>query len=612
MFIKPFPKLAAHSVSQIGFILIGSNASVGIREPVKFLPSVAVILASLTMGLSAFHGSRVFASDSHPPFNFLFLSVDDLRPELGCYGVNEIHTPEIDRLASRSVLFQRAYCQVAVCNPSRVSLMTGLRPDTTRVWDLVTRFRQTTPDAVTLPQQLRKHGYYAASFGKIFHNPWPDNPSWSEPHSWPPRKLWSDQARKRLEDHRQTMREKGEPERAIQRLRPQATERVKLADDEHVDGAIANQAIQAMRRIAEREQPFFLAVGFVRPHLPFVVPEKYWDLYEPDEIPLAENRSLPTNAPDFAMNTMYELRDYVDFVGTPSPRTGSLTESQQRRLRHGYYASVSFVDSLIGKLLRELEQLGLSENTVVVLWSDHGWKLGEHNSWCKQTNHEIDARVPLIIHVPQAVANGKQSSALVELLDLYPTICDLAGVPIPTELEGISLRPIFDDPDSSVKEQAFSQFRRTHEGAPLMGYSMRTNDVRYIEWIDRRNRRIVAQELYDHRIDPNEAQNLAGNSRYDSMLKRLHQTLWERLPQPPAYTPSVGRRPQVTFQNEGLVPVTLWWLKPDGTEVRSGVIDPGKQTRRNTTLGHRFRMTSEGGLDQHFEVTKRQEVVRIP
>lgn len=582
------------------------------RNHGRSLPSIVLILTFSVAVASTFHGSVIQAAESTQPFNFLFLSVDDLRPELGCYGVDEIYTPEIDRLALRSVLFQRAYCQVAVCNPSRVSLMTGLRPDTTRVWDLVTRFRETTPDAVTLPQQLRKHGYYAASFGKIFHNPWPDNPSWSEPHSWPPRKLWSDQARKRLEDHRQTMRAAGQPERAIERLRPQATERVKLADDEHVDGAIAEQAIQAMQRIAEREQPFFLAVGFVRPHLPFVVPEKYWDLYEPDEIPLAHNRSLPQNTPEFAMNTMYELRDYVDFVGTRSPRMGSLTEAQQRRLRHGYYASVSFIDSLIGKLLRELDGLGLSENTVVVLWSDHGWKLGEHNSWCKQTNHEIDVRVPLIIHVPGAAGNGKQASALVELLDLYPTICDLAGVPIPSEVEGISLRPIFGDPTSSVKEAAFSQFRRTHESTPLMGYSMRTDGLRYMEWIDRRNQRIIAQELYDHRSDPSEAKNLAGNSRYDLMLQGLHEKLWGTLPQPPAYTPKVVRRPQVTFQNEGLVPVTLWWLKPDGTEVRSGVIDSGKQTRRNTTIGHRFRMTSDEGLDQHFEVTKRQQVVRIP
>lgn len=181
------------------------------------LPSIVLILTFFVAIASTFHGSVIQAAESTQPFNFLFLSVDDLRPELGCHGVDEIHTPEIDRLASRSVLFQRAYCQVAVCNPSRVSLMTGLRPDTTRVWDLVTRFRETTPHAVTLPQQLRKHGYYAASFGKIFHNPWPDNPSWSEPHSWPPRKLWSDQARKRLEDHRQTMRAAGQPERAIER-----------------------------------------------------------------------------------------------------------------------------------------------------------------------------------------------------------------------------------------------------------------------------------------------------------------------------------------------------------------------------------------------------------
>lgn len=237
--------------------------------------------------------------------NILFIAVDDLRPELGCYGVDEIRSPNIDRLASSGVLFERAYCQLAVCNPSRVSLMTGLRPDSVKVWTLDVRFRHTVPDVVTLPQQFMKHGWHAVSFGKIFHNPWPDNASWNEPHQWPKNAgLWSDEAKQRLAEYREKMRADGKSEAAIRRMRAQATEIVDIPDSEHVDGAIADQALKAMRRLAKKDQPFFLAAGFIRPHLPFVVPRKYWDLYDREKIPLAENDFIPKDAPEFAMSTL--------------------------------------------------------------------------------------------------------------------------------------------------------------------------------------------------------------------------------------------------------------------------------------------------------------------
>ena len=340
--------------------------------------------------------------------NVLFIAVDDLRPELGCYGVEEIKTPHIDALAAGGVVFNRAYCQLAVCNPSRVSLLTGLRPDSSKVWDLVTRFRETVPDVVTLPQQFKRHGYHTVSYGKIFHNPWPDNVSWSEPHVWPKESsLWSAEAKKRRDEFKAEKRAEGRPARRVDRIRAQATEIVDVPDDEHIDGAIAMQALTAMKRLAKQDKPFFLAAGFVRPHLPFVVPRKYWELYEAEKIPSAKNPFLPKDSPAFAMNTMYELRDYLDFDGTPSPQDGSLTEEQQQRLKHGYYASVSFIDTLIGRLLEQLKLLHLADDTIVVLWGDHGWKLGEHNSWCKQSNYEIDTRVPLIIRAPKAVANGQ-------------------------------------------------------------------------------------------------------------------------------------------------------------------------------------------------------------
>jgi len=372
-------------------------------------------------------------------------------------------------------------------------MLTGLRPDSAKVWKLDVRFRNTVPEAVTLPQHFKAHGYEARSFGKIFHNPWPDNVSWSEPHRWPKgAKLWSEDAKKRFRTFRDKLKREGKPERLINRIRPQAVEIVDIPDKEHIDGAIAEQAIVALRELAAKEQPFFLAAGFIRPHLPFVVPRKYWDLYQREQIPLAKETSLPSPTPPFAMNTMYELRDYYDYLGTSRPYQGSLTEAQQRELKHGYYASVSFVDAQVGRILDELNQLGLQDNTIIVLWSDHGFKLGEHNSWCKQTNYEIDTRVPLIIRSPGAKSNGKSTSALVELIDLYPTLCDLTNLPAPEELEGQSLLPLLEDPSATVKPAAISQFTRRLRKQHLMGYALRTQQYRYVEWIDRKTKETIA------------------------------------------------------------------------------------------------------------------------
>ncbi len=484
--------------------------------------------------------------------NVLFIAIDDLRPELGCYGVEAIRSPNIDRLAKSGVVFERAYCQLAVCNPSRVSLMTGLRPDSAKVWTLDVRFRNTVPDIVTLPQHFKEHGYYAASFGKIFHNPWPDNVSWSEPHKWPKNAgLWSKEAKKRHAKFREQMRADGKSEAKIKRIRPQATEIVDIPDSEHIDGAIADQALEAMRRLAKEDQPFFLAAGFVRPHLPFVVPRKYWELYDREKIPLATNGFLPKGAPGYAMNTMYELRDYMDYLETDDPRKGPLTEAQQRELKHGYYASVSLIDAQVGRLLDELEKLGLVDDTIVVLWGDHGWKLGEHNSWCKQSNFEIDARVPLIIRAPGAKGNGKTTRSFAELVDLYPTLCELSGVPSSEHAEGDSIVPLLNDPEASVKDAAFSQFRRRDGKRDLMGYAMRTDRFRYVEWIDRRTRKVVDQELYDHESDPEENLNIAGNPDQKTRLAQLSKQLWAALPAPPPFEKTKRKqatdRPNIVF-----------------------------------------------------------------
>jgi arylsulfatase A-like enzyme len=472
----------------------------------------------------------------HP--NVLFIAVDDLRCDLGCYGVEHVKTPNIDRFASTAVTFTRAYVQVAVCNPSRVCVMTGLRPDTTKVWDLATEFRTTIPDAVTIPQYFRKHGYRALSYGKIFHNPWPDNVSWDEPHEWPKdAKLWSDESKRKLAEFRRQMRKDGKPQRRIQRMRAPAIEVSDLEDSQHRDGAICDQAIDAMQKLAERDQPFFLAAGFLRPHLPFVVPRKYWEMYDREKIPLAENSYLPQGAPAVAFGDrnqggLYELRDYIDYFDTPSLFEGSLPKERQRELKHGYYAAVSFIDAQIGRLLAELGRLELTDNTIVVLWSDHGWKLGEHNGWCKQTNYEMDTRAPLIIRVPGATQNGKQCDSLTEFIDIYPTLCDLAGLPVPEQLEGKSLKPVFDDVSVDIHDAAFSQFPRRHAGKTYMGYAMRTDRYRYVEWLDRKTFLKQEVELYDHNSDPEENRNLAHDPDQQELINNLRLQMWKTIPNP--------------------------------------------------------------------------------
>ena len=552
-----------------------------------------------TLCLAVFILTSAFSQENP---NVLFIAVDDLRPELGCYGVEEIISPNIDRLASSGVIFERAYCQVAVCNPSRVSLLTGLRPDSSKVWDLPTRFRETVPDVVTLPQHFKANGYYAASFGKIFHNPWPDNVSWSEPHAWPKKsELWSAKAKQDLADYREKMRAEGKSERAIDKMRAVSTEIVDLEDHEHIDGAIAAQALAKMRQLAKRDEPFFLAAGFVRPHLPFVVPRKYWELYDREKIPLAQDGILPKNAPKFGSNTMYELRDYMDFADSADPHSGSLTLAQQRRLKHGYFAAVSFIDAQVGLLLDQLDELGLAENTIVVLWGDHGWKLGEHNSWCKQTNYEIDTRSPLIIRAPAAGGNGQATAALTEFLDVYPTLCELADLPLPQHLEGRSLVSLLEKPDSRFKSAAISQFQRREGKSELMGYAMRTDRHRYVEWIDRKSRKIVAQELYDHERDPGETTNIAADS---DLLDSLSEQLWTVLPSPPRFAPKAPKkaRPVLRFENRRKETLTVSWLPEGGEPKRTGEIKSGKSITQNTTLGHRFRVEN---ADQSF----RREVV---
>ncbi|QDT97067.1 sulfatase [Gimesia aquarii] len=449
--------------------------------------------------------------------NVLFIAVDDLRPELGCYGAAHIKSPNIDRLAASGLLFERAYCQQAVCSPSRTSLMTGLRPDSTKVYDLETHFRKTVPDVITLTQQFMKHGYHSVGMGKIYHGSLNDDPSWDRYLKVKAKgyQLPETQAAIRAKTKGLNLKKMSRKKRS-RLTRGPATEMADVPDHLYRDGAIAEQAVKTLQRQKQHQKPFFLAVGFLKPHLPFVAPQKYWDLYDRSEIKLADNPFLPKDAPKWASTNWGELRNYSDI-----PRKGDLTEEQALKLRHGYYASVSFTDANVGKILDELKRLELDDNTIVILWGDHGWKLGEHAGWCKHTNFELDTRVPLIIRAPQMQASGKTSRALVEFVDIYPTLCELAGIPLPDHLEGTSFKPLLENPNRRWKPAAFSQYPR----GSMMGYSMKTDRYRYTEWRERKSGKIVGRELYDHKHDSAENSNIANQPDQKTVISQLSRQL---------------------------------------------------------------------------------------
>lgn len=308
-----------------------------------------------------------------------------------------------------------------------------------------------------------------------------------------------------------------------------ATEAPDIPDSECFDGALSDMAIQTLKKLKAQEKPFFLAVGYIRPHLAFIAPRKYWDLYQRDEIPLAKNPFLPKGSPPMAINSMYELKVQEDFLDTPTPHEGLLTEEQARRLKHGYYACVSFVDAQIGRLIDALDELGLRKNTIIVLWGDHGWKLGEHASWGKMTNYENDTLSPLIICAPAVKAKGAKSKALVEFVDIYSTLCELAGLELPPKMEGTSLVPLLEDPNHAWKTAVFSQYLRGTGESPdkiaYMGNSIRTERYRYVEWLNWETKELVARELYDHKVDPDENINIADLPENKKIVEKLASQL---------------------------------------------------------------------------------------
>jgi len=510
---------------------------------------LAATAGGLFSGLQAGCGEAPRDQSNHEGIrpNVLFISVDDLRPELGCYGNPVIKTPNFDRLARQGVAFSRAHCQAAACSPSRASVMTGMRPDSTRVWSLGEEFRKTIPDVVTMPQHFHEHGYYTVSIGKIFHNHMPDRVSFDEPDLRPsgydtqemidrdPESFYHDEEiNEELAQVRQTRLERNPNAYAGGWAYGRSIEIADASDDELYDGAQTELAIETLKRLKEKDQPFYLTLGYYRPHLPFVAPKKYWDLYDRETLPPAPNPFLPKDAPPFAMNSQYELKGCYDLEWVKHPAEERLPEETSRELKHGYYASVSYVDACLGRLLDGLDKVGLAENTIVVVWGDHGWKLGEHGSFCKQTNYNIDTRVPLLVRAPEVSAQTELCEGLVELVDLYPTVCDLAGIDIPSNMEGASLKPLLEDPRRDWKSAVFSQYHQrpkvTTDGGRYMGYSMVTARYHYVEWRTwdddlKQASELVAQELYDNRADPDENLNIAGLEQHQQLLAQLAEQL---------------------------------------------------------------------------------------
>jgi iduronate 2-sulfatase len=437
----------------------------------------------------------------------LLICVDDLKPLLGCYGDTTVKSPNIDRLASRGVRFERAYCNQAVCAPSRNALLTGLRPQTLGIYDLGTNFRRARPDAVTLPQHFKSHGYRSEGLGKIFHvghGNREDASSWSVPH-WK-----ADVIRYALPESRaprgltreEALFSNQPGQRAARLPRGAAYESADVADSAYPDGQLADEAIRRLQSAAKNpQQPFFMAVGFVKPHLPFCAPKKYWDLYDVASFELPERRTPPDGAPNFAPTNWGELRQYSHI-----PESGELPDERQRTLIHGYHAAVSYMDAQLGRVLDALDDTGLANNTIVVLWGDHGWHLGDHGMWCKHSNYEQAARIPLIVVAPGVGEGGAVSTELAESVDIYPTLCKLAGLPIPEGLDGTSFDATLKDPGAATKEAVIHVYPRRN----MIGRAVRTARHRLVEWKrPGAGSDSAILELYDYEADPAETKNLA-------------------------------------------------------------------------------------------------------
>jgi iduronate 2-sulfatase len=509
---RPFDRpLLPRSVSRFGSRLPGAISA-------GFL-----LLASIVMS------STMSANAADPP-NVLLILVDDLKPSFGAYGDKFVHSPNLDRLAARGMRFDRAYCNQAVCAPSRNALLTAARSTSLGIYDLGTNFRKAVPDAITLPQHFQLNNYLSCGVGKVFHighGNVGDPRSWSvpfEPHKVVeyvlPASTGGQLTREEALFANQSA--KGLPRGA-------AWEKADVDDEAYADGRIATRGVQLLQSFDSNGPPFFLALGFVKPHLPFCAPQKYWDLYDPKTLPLPRIKTPPQDAPPYAGKTLGELDQYE-----PIPNHPPLSDETIRTLIHGYYASLSYVDAQIGRVLDELDRLDLAKNTIVVLWGDHGYHLGDHGMWTKHTNYEQANRIPLIIAAPGITPPGSNTTALIESVDLFPTLCELAGLPAPTgpqPIDGTSLLPILKNPRATIRDHAYHCFPR----GDRLGRAIRTDRHRLVEWKKFGASADTAEyELYDLEKDPLETQNIAQSQPL--VVKQLAAML-ARHPEPKRFQP---------------------------------------------------------------------------
>lgn len=460
---------------------------------------------SLFTLLAAYH------SQGQQRYNVLFIVADGLQPQvLSCYGNSFAKTPNFQELANRGITFQHAYAQRSVCAPSRPSMITGLRPDTLQITSGAVHFRSVLPDVVTMPQLFKQNGYYTRAIGLVSHaHPaQPDNISWSVPET-----LLNIPKRDEYLLPQNRLRGFIDPMN-----KGAATEGMDAPDNAYQDGQVTQLAIETLNEI--KNKPFFLAVGFKRPHLPYSCPKKYWDLYDEKQIPVPADINFPDCTPEQASlryawsDSTGEIRPYTDM-----PNKGPLSMEQARHAIHGYYASVSYVDAQIGRLLHTLDSLKLSQNTIIVLWSDHGIHLGERGLWGKADLTENANHIPLIIVKPGSTTAGRKTKALVESVDVYPTLASLCGLDAPACLQGTSMRPLLDDPARKWKEAVFSEYPRRRN--KVMGYSVRTMQYRYNEYKELATGKILDRELYDMNTDPLGYHNLVDTPGYETTAATL-------------------------------------------------------------------------------------------
>ena len=485
--------------------------------------------------------------------NILFIAIDDLKPLLSNYGHSEMVTPNFDRLAKMGMTFTNAHVQYAVCGPSRASVMTGTKPDRTKVWDLHTDFRESAPDLISMPEYLISQGYETSGVGKIYHKSSSslghDGKSWSIPHALPKDfnsnygnpafAFYQDpETKKTMAVLKEEAKLKGkknyrqQSKYVFKNLKP-STESIYAPDDAYADGVYTKYALKQLDFLTKGTKPWFLAIGYEKPHLPFVAPKKYWDLYDRNKIELAKFQELAEGTPTLAYHSFGEIRAFSDIDNNLS--TGDkMPEAKQKELIHGYMACVSYIDAQLGKLLDALETKNILDNTLIVLWGDHGWHLGDHTQWCKHSNFEQATRIPFMFSGPGVVKNKKKNHP-VNLVDLFPTIFELANVAQSHQTEGKSLVPLLDgDPKTTINQDyAYHQYAR----GKRMGYSIRTDRYRYTEWHGNnyksyeqyKETNIIAQELYDYENDPLETKNLALDSNNNSIVSQLKNKLKSHL-----------------------------------------------------------------------------------